>query len=126
VKIIILGAGQVGGNLAESLVAENNDITIVDLNVERLALLQDRFDLRTVRGHAAHPSVLEQAGAEDADMLVAVTQSDETWWHAASHPPCSMCPRASRASARTISSGWKPAFWPNNSGSMTSSARNRK
>ena len=77
-KIIILGAGQVGGNLAESLVAENNDITVVDLDSARLALLQDRFDLRTVRGHAAHPSVLQQAGAEDADMLVAVTQSDET------------------------------------------------
>jgi trk system potassium uptake protein TrkA len=78
VKIIILGAGQVGSNLAESLVAEDNDITVVDLDISRLALLQDRFDLRTVRGHAAHPSVLKQAGAEDADMLVAVTQSDET------------------------------------------------
>ena len=64
-KIIILGAGQVGANLATSLVAENNDITIVDVNNERLALLQDRFDLRTVRGHAAHPSVLKQAGADD-------------------------------------------------------------
>ena len=77
-KIIILGAGQVGANLAASLVAENNDITVVDLDLERLALLQDRFDLRTVRGHAAHPSILKMAGAEDADMLVAVTQSDET------------------------------------------------
>jgi len=77
-KIIILGAGQVGANLAESLVAENNDITVIDLDTSRLTLLQDRFDLRTVRGHAAHPSVLKQAGAEDADMLVAVTQSDET------------------------------------------------
>ncbi len=77
-KIIILGAGQVGSNLAESLVAENNDITVIDLETERLALLQDRLDLRTVRGHAAHPSVLKMAGAEDADMLVAVTQSDET------------------------------------------------
>jgi len=77
-KIIILGAGQVGANLAASLVAENNDITVVDLELERLSLLQDRFDLRTVRGHAAHPSILKMAGAEDADMLVAVTQSDET------------------------------------------------
>jgi Trk K+ transport system NAD-binding subunit len=76
VKIIILGPGR--PNLAESLVAENNDITVIDLDASRLALLQDRFDLRTVRGHAAHPSVLKQAGAEDADMLVAVTQSDET------------------------------------------------
>jgi trk system potassium uptake protein TrkA len=78
VKIIILGAGQVGANLAASLVAENNDITVVDLDAERLSLLQDRFDLRTVRGHAAHPSTLKIAGADDADMLVAVTQSDET------------------------------------------------
>ena len=77
-KIIILGAGQVGANLAASLVAENNDITVVDLDAVRLAELQDRFDLRTVRGHAAHPSTLKVAGAGDADMLVAVTQSDET------------------------------------------------
>ncbi|MHB1092817.1 Trk system potassium transporter TrkA [Thiobacillus sp.] len=77
-KIIILGAGQVGANLAESLVAEKNDITVIDLDTSRLTLLQDRFDLRTVLGHAAHPSVLRQAGAEDADLLVAVTQSDET------------------------------------------------
>ncbi|MDP1533003.1 MAG: NAD-binding protein, partial [Rubrivivax sp.] len=77
-KIIILGAGQVGSNLAASLVAENNDITVVDLDPTRLSELQDRFDLRTVRGHAAHPSTLKTAGAGDADMLVAVTQSDET------------------------------------------------
>ncbi|MHB1352906.1 MAG: Trk system potassium transporter TrkA [Thiobacillus sp.] len=77
-KIIILGAGQVGANLADSLVAENNDITVVDLDGARLALLQDRLDLRTVLGHAAHPSTLKKAGADDADMLVAVTQSDET------------------------------------------------
>lgn len=77
-KIIILGAGQVGGTLAESLVAENNDLTVVDLDPARLAFLQDRFDLRTVVGHAAHPSVLRLAGADDADMVVAVTQSDET------------------------------------------------
>lgn len=77
-KIIILGAGQVGGTLAESLVAENNDLTVVDMDRERLLLLQDRFDLRTVQGHGAHPSVLQKAGAADADMVVAVTQSDET------------------------------------------------
>mgnify|MGYP001226989824 CR=1 FL=1 len=76
-KIIILGAGQVGSTLAESLVAENNDLTLVDLDRERLALLQNRLDLRTVQGHAAHPSVLQKAGAADADMVVAVTQSDE-------------------------------------------------
>ncbi|MCB1892584.1 MAG: Trk system potassium transporter TrkA, partial [Rhodocyclaceae bacterium] len=77
-KIIILGAGQVGGSVAESLVSEANDITVVDTDASRLASLQDRLDLRTVTGNASSPSVLRQAGAEDADMLIAVTQSDQT------------------------------------------------
>lgn len=77
-KIIIVGAGQVGGTLAENLVGENNDITLVDTNMERLRELQDKFDLRIVSGPGSHPQVLREAGAEDADMLVAVTNSDET------------------------------------------------
>lgn len=77
-KIIILGAGQVGGTLAENLVGENNDITVVDTDSGRLRQLQDKFDLRVVQGHGSHPRVLREAGAEDADMLVAVTNSDET------------------------------------------------
>lgn len=77
-KIIILGAGQVGGTLAENLVGENNDITIVDKDPERLRELQDKFDLRVVQGFASHPRTLREAGAQDADMLVAVTNSDET------------------------------------------------
>ena len=77
-KIIILGAGQVGGTLAENLVGENNDITVVDTDATRLRQLQDKFDLRVVNGHGSHPRVLREAGAEDADMLVAVTNSDET------------------------------------------------
>lgn len=77
-KIIILGAGQVGGTLAENLVGENNDITVVDNDPGSLHQLQDKFDLRVVQGHASHPRVLREAGAEDADMLVAVTNSDET------------------------------------------------
>jgi trk system potassium uptake protein len=77
-KIIILGAGQVGTSVAESLVSEANDITVVDTDNARLALLQDRLDLRTVAGNAASPSTLRQAGAEDADLLIAVTQSDQT------------------------------------------------
>ncbi len=76
-KILILGAGQVGSTVAESLVGEANDITIVDTDAEKLRLLQDRFDLRTLVGNASHPSILEQAGIADADMLLAVTQSDE-------------------------------------------------
>lgn len=77
-KIIILGAGQVGGTLAENLVGENNDITIVDKDPERLRVLQDKYDLRVVHGFASHPNTLLEAGAADADMLVAVTNSDET------------------------------------------------
>ncbi|WP_100753416.1 Trk system potassium transporter TrkA [Vibrio salilacus] len=77
-KIIILGAGQVGGTLAENLVGENNDITIVDQDSNRLRGLQDKYDLRVVNGHASHPDVLREAGAQDADMLVAVTNMDET------------------------------------------------
>jgi trk system potassium uptake protein TrkA len=76
-KILILGAGQVGSTVAESLVSEANDITVVDTDGDKLRLLQDRLDLRTVVGSASHPSVLEQAGIADADMLLAVTQSDE-------------------------------------------------
>jgi len=77
-KIVILGAGQVGSSVAESLVSEENDITVVDLEPQRLRALQDRLDLRTVAGSAGHPSVLRDAGIEDADLLIAVTQSDDT------------------------------------------------
>ncbi|HCI54200.1 MAG TPA: Trk system potassium transporter TrkA [Gallionella sp.] len=76
-KILILGAGQVGSTVAESLVSEANDITVVDSDSGKLALLQERLDLRTLVGNASHPSVLEQAGIADTDMLLAVTQSDE-------------------------------------------------
>jgi trk system potassium uptake protein TrkA len=76
-KIIILGAGEVGGNLAQNLTKEASDITVVDSDSDRLRALQDRIDIRTVRGMGSHPDVLRQAGAEDADMLIAVTNSDE-------------------------------------------------
>lgn len=76
-KIIILGAGQVGGTLAANLASERNDITVIDTNTERLQHLQERYDIRTINGQASHPSVLRQAGADDADMLIAVTNSDE-------------------------------------------------
>lgn len=76
-KIIILGAGQVGGTLAENLASEANDITIVDTDADRLRSLSDRLDIRTIQGKGSFPTVLRQAGADDADMLVAVTNSDE-------------------------------------------------
>lgn len=76
-KIIILGAGQVGGTLAENLASEENDITVVDSDGARLRELQDKIDIRTIQGKASFPGVLKQAGADEADMLVAVTNSDE-------------------------------------------------
>ncbi|MCZ6803352.1 MAG: Trk system potassium transporter TrkA [Proteobacteria bacterium] len=76
-KIIILGAGQVGASVAASLVNEDNDITLIDSNPAALQKISERYDLRTVTGIASHPSVLEKAGAKDADMILAVTNSDE-------------------------------------------------
>ncbi|AGY91088.1 potassium transporter peripheral membrane protein [Spiribacter curvatus] len=76
-KIIILGAGQVGGTVAANLTSEDNDITVVDRESQILQGLQDRLDLRTVVGNATYPAVLERAGADDADMVIAVTDSDE-------------------------------------------------
>ncbi len=76
-KIVIVGAGQVGGTLAENLASEANDISLIDTDEHRLRELQDRLDIRTVPGRGSHPDVLESAGIEDADMIVAVTSSDE-------------------------------------------------
>ena len=69
-NIIILGAGRVGESVAESLVSEKNDITVIDTNPQRLRELEDRLDLRGVPGNGIQPSVLEAAGARDADMLI--------------------------------------------------------
>src|SRR3989338_10054808 len=77
-KIIVLGAGQVGRSLAESLVAENHDIVVVDTKRASLDILQNRFDLQTVCGRCSYPDVLRDAGAESADILLAVTDSDES------------------------------------------------
>jgi trk system potassium uptake protein TrkA len=76
-KIIILGAGQVGGTLAANLSSEANDITVVDRNENALRELRDRIDIGVVAGHASYPSVLLRAGIEDADLLIAVTSDDE-------------------------------------------------
>ncbi|MDJ0938151.1 MAG: Trk system potassium transporter TrkA [Woeseiaceae bacterium] len=78
-KILILGAGQVGSSAAYHLSREEaNEVTVVDMRPEVLRELQDRLDIRTVVGHAAYPEVLERAGANDADIVVALTDTDET------------------------------------------------
>jgi trk system potassium uptake protein TrkA len=77
-KILILGAGQVGRTAAQHLSREEaNEVTVVDLNEDALRDLQDRLDVRTVAGNAAHPTVLESAGAAEAEVIVALTSSDE-------------------------------------------------
>jgi trk system potassium uptake protein TrkA len=78
VKILILGAGQVGSTAAFSLAREEaNEVTIVDRNPDVLRELQDRLDVRTVVGNASHPDVIERAGGRDADIIIALTSSDE-------------------------------------------------
>ena len=78
-KILILGAGQVGSSAAYHLSREEaNEVTVVDMRPDVLRELQDRLDIRTVVGHAAHPDVLDRAGANDADIVVALTDTDET------------------------------------------------
>ncbi|MDR0625586.1 MAG: Trk system potassium transporter TrkA [Holosporales bacterium] len=76
-KILILGAGQVGYSIAERLALPENHITIVDNDEQKLARIEERLDIRTILGHAAHPHVLEMAEAQNADMLIAVTNVDE-------------------------------------------------
>jgi trk system potassium uptake protein len=77
-NIVIVGAGRVGESVAESLLSERNDITLVDTDPLRLQQLQERLDLRSVVGNAIQPSVLAEAGLRDADMLIACAPQDET------------------------------------------------
>lgn len=77
-RIVILGAGMTGASVAGALAGEENDIVVVDSKPHLLDNLKQRFDIATVCGNAAHPSVLEQAGVQNTDMVIAVTDSDET------------------------------------------------
>jgi len=76
-KVIVCGAGQVGFNIAKQLAAEHNDVTVIDQSRELVKRVNDQLDVKSIVGHAARPNVLNQAGASEADMIVAVTQIDE-------------------------------------------------
>ncbi len=76
-KVIICGAGQVGTGIAERLSAEGNDVSIIDASSELVQRANDVLEVRAIEGNAAHPDVLKKAGAEDAEMLIAVTLHDE-------------------------------------------------
>jgi trk system potassium uptake protein TrkA len=77
-KIVILGAGVTGSSVAGALASEENDIVVIDLNPQMLTELKARLDIATITGNAAHPGILEQAGIKNADMVIAVTNRDET------------------------------------------------
>ncbi len=76
-RIIICGAGQVGYGIAERLSAEDNDVSVVDNSAELIQNIQDRLDVRGYVGHGSHPDVLARAGADQADLIIAVTLYDE-------------------------------------------------
>ena len=76
-KVIICGAGQVGWQIARHLAGEQNDVTIVDSNQDLVSRATDTLDVKGVSGFASYPNVLNNAGAEDADMIIAATHSDE-------------------------------------------------
>jgi len=76
-NIVILGAGEVGYHIASRLATEGNNVSVVDQDAERLQVIADAMDVKTVCGSASYPRILEQAGAENADLLIAVTTNDE-------------------------------------------------
>lgn len=76
-KVIVCGAGLVGTTIARQLSAEGNEVTVIDQSAERTHKVAESYDLRGIVGHASHPDILEQAGAADSDMLIAVTFADE-------------------------------------------------
>ena len=76
-RVLVCGAGEVGYNIARQLSAEDNDVVVIDDSEERIRKVNDGLDVQSMVGFASHPGVLERAGAGDADMLIAVTQSDE-------------------------------------------------
>src|SRR5690606_15845552 len=76
-KIIVCGAGQVGTTIARQLAAEGIGITVIDIDPDLIRRVDESHDIRGVVGHASYPDTLRDAGARDADMLIAVTRSDE-------------------------------------------------
>lgn len=76
-KVIICGAGQVGYGIAERLAAENNDVTVIDNSPDLVQRVNDTLDVKGYLGHGSHPVTLDDVGARDADMIIAVTLYDE-------------------------------------------------
>ena len=76
-KIIVCGAGQVGFNIAKQLAHQQNDVTVIDNSPSLIRKVGENLDVQAIEGYASDPDILEKANASAADMIVAVTQSDE-------------------------------------------------
>ena len=76
-KIVILGAGRIGGSLARNLSTRNYEVSIVDQNIERLSDLEGKLDIMTVQGHASQLHTLTKSGLDDQTIVIAVTSNDE-------------------------------------------------
>ncbi|MEE8371191.1 MAG: NAD-binding protein, partial [Sphingomonadales bacterium] len=76
-KVIVCGAGQVGFHIARHLARQNNDVTVIDRSPELVQKIRESLDVQALEGFASDPNMLEKAGAEGTDMIIAVTQADE-------------------------------------------------
>ena len=76
-KVIICGAGKVGTSIAKHLVSQNNDVTVIDQSLDLINEIREKVDLKTINGSASNPSILKKAGADETDMIIAVTLQDE-------------------------------------------------
>ncbi|PPR78508.1 MAG: Trk system potassium uptake protein TrkA [Alphaproteobacteria bacterium MarineAlpha2_Bin1] len=76
-KVIVCGAGQVGASIAKHLAGENNDVTVIDIDPELIRRVHETIDVQTIVGHASQPDILEKSGANDSEMIIAVTRQDE-------------------------------------------------
>ena len=76
-KVIICGAGKVGTSIAKHLVSQKNDVTVIDQSLELINEIREKVDLKTINGSASNPSILKKAGADETDMIIAVTLHDE-------------------------------------------------
>ena len=114
-KVIICGAGQVGYGIAERLAAEQNDVTVIDNSARLVHAIRDTLDVRGLVGHGAHPDVLSEAGAAEADMIIAVTLYDEVNMVACqvAHSLFNVPTKVARVRAQSYLEGhWRDLFSP--------------
>ena len=126
-KVIVCGAGQVGSNIARYLATENNDVTVIDQSPELIQKISDTLDVQAMVGFASHPDVLEQAGAAEADMIIAVTLADEVNMVACqvAHSLFNVPTKIARSAIKAIWRRSGPTCSPASTCRSTSSSRRR-